>query len=101
MEQLFVVIRRRGPAWNTSASLEDQKDWASHASFMDALEEEGFVLLAGPLEGTADALLVVRANSPDEIVSRLSADPWSETDLLRTVQISPWTLRLGSLPSRR
>ena len=97
MQQLFVVIRRRGPAWNASTPLESQKDWDSHASFMDALEEEGFVVLGGPLEGTSDALLVVRANSQDEIVSRLSADPWSATDLLRTAQISPWTLRLGSL----
>lgn len=101
MQQLFVVIRRRGPAWNTSTSLEDQKDWNAHASFMDALEEEGFVLLGGPLEGTSDALLVVRARSSEEIVSRFSADPWSATDLLCTAQISPWTLRLGSFSPRR
>jgi uncharacterized protein YciI len=101
MQQLFVVIRRRGPAWNTSTSLEDQKDWNAHASFMDALEEEGFVLLGGPLEGTSDALLVVRAKSSEEIVSRLSADPWTATDILYTAQISPWTLRLGSIASKR
>ena len=101
MQQLFVVIRRRGPAWNTSTSLEDQNDWNAHASFMDALEEKGFVLLGGPLEGTSDALLVVRANSSEEIVSRLSVDPWTATDILYTAQISPWTLRLGSLPSKR
>jgi uncharacterized protein YciI len=97
MQQLFVVIRRRGPAWNASTSLEGQKDWDSHASFMDALAEEGFVVLGGPLEGTSDALLVIRAHTREEIESRLLADPWTTTDLLRTTQITPWTIRLGSI----
>ena len=57
----------------------------------------GFVLLGGPLAGTADALLIIRAASAEEIHARLAADPWTETDLLRTTSISPWILRLGSL----
>ena len=35
--------------------------------------------------------------SADEIVERLSADPWSSGDILRISRITPWTLRLGSL----
>jgi uncharacterized protein YciI len=98
MEQLFVVIRTRGAAWVPSRSMESQKDWEAHASFMNALEKDGFVVLGGPLEGTSDVLLVVRARTDDEILSRLSADPWTQQDLLRVSRITPWTLRLGSLP---
>jgi uncharacterized protein YciI len=98
MSKLFAVIRSRGPAWNTSRPLEGQSGWESHAAFMTTLQEEGFVVLGGPLEGTSDVLLVVRARTPEEITSRLSADPWSLDDLLRVSRISPWTLRLGSLP---
>jgi uncharacterized protein YciI len=65
---------------------------------MDALAEEGFVVLAGPLEGTRDVLLVVRANSPEEIVTRLQADPWTSIGMLAVSRIAPWTLRLGRLP---
>jgi hypothetical protein len=64
---------------------------------MNALEREGFVVLGGPLEGTSDFLLIVRAQTADEIVERLSADPWSGQDLLRLSRVAPWTLRLGSL----
>jgi uncharacterized protein YciI len=78
--------------------MESQKDWEAHASFMNALEKDGFVVLGGPLEGTSDVLLVVRARTDDEILSRLSADPWTQQDLLRVSRITPWTLRLGSLP---
>jgi hypothetical protein len=54
--------------------------------------------LVGPLEGTRDALLVLRASGPSEIVERLASDPWTAKGLLVTKQISPWQLRLGSLP---
>jgi uncharacterized protein YciI len=55
------------------------------------------VILGGPLEGTADVLLVMRAASAEDARGRLAADPWTVQDLLRVSRISPWTLRLGSL----
>ncbi|HUG36518.1 MAG TPA: hypothetical protein VML54_06180 [Candidatus Limnocylindrales bacterium] len=97
MPQLFVVIRTRGPAWQDSEPLEGQTDWAPHALFMNSLAKEGFVILGGPLEGTSDVLLVIRAKTPDDIRSRLADDPWAGKDLLRITRITPWTLRLGSL----
>ena len=97
MRQLFAVIRTRGPAWQVGRPLESQADWAGHASFMNGLAKEGFVVLGGPLEGTADVLLVVRAATPDEARSRLAEDPWTRKDLLRITRVAPWTLRLGSL----
>jgi uncharacterized protein YciI len=98
MERVFVVVRSRGPAWNDSKPLEAQVDWAAHAAFMDDLFERRFVALVGPLEGTRDALLVVRGLSADEIVERLASDPWTTNGLLVTKEVRPWQLRLGSLP---
>ena len=97
MSRLFAVIRTRGPAWQESQPLEGQADWGGHAAFMNGLAKDGFVLLGGPLDGTPDVLLIVRAEHADAIRSRLAADPWSANDLLRIVRITPWTLRLGSL----
>jgi hypothetical protein len=45
MKRLFVVIRSHGAGWLASRSMEDQEDWQAHASFMNALEKQGFVLL--------------------------------------------------------
>ena len=95
--QLFAVIRTRGAAWRASEPLEGQPEWPSHASFMNALAKDKFVMLGGPLEGSADVLLIVKADTADEIRSRLAEDPWSRNDLLRIARITPWTLRLGSL----
>jgi len=96
--RLFAVTRTRGPAWDGAQSLEGQRDWDGHAAFMNGLAKEAFVVLGGPLDGTSDVLLVIRATGPDEIRTRLGADPWSTMDLLRISRITPWTLRLGSLP---
>ena len=97
MERLFAVIRSCGAAWNDSLPLEEQEGWRPHAEFMNALHAAGFVAIGGPLEGTRDVLLIVRAHDGAEIASRLESDPWSSKDLLRITRIAPWTLRLGSL----
>jgi hypothetical protein len=97
MQKLFAATRTRGPAWQDSRPLEGQADWAGHASFMNALAKEGFVILGGPLEGTSDVLLIVRATTPDEVRSRLAEDPWASKGLLRVSRVAPWTLRLGAL----
>jgi uncharacterized protein YciI len=97
MSRLFAVTRTRGPRWNSEVPLERQEDWDGHADFMNGLQASGFVVLGGPLEGTPDVLLIVRANNVEEIQARLSGDSWTSKDLLRIKQIVPWTLRLGSL----
>jgi uncharacterized protein YciI len=94
MKRLFVVIRSHGPAWDRAKPLDAQANWHSHAEFMDALEAEGVLVMAGPLEGTDDAMLIMHAADEEDIRIRLSADPWGE-DTLRTSQIAPWTLRIG------
>jgi uncharacterized protein YciI len=95
--QLFVVIRAHGQGWDESLPLDRQVGWAAHAAFMDRLTTERFVALGGPLEGTDEALLVVRANDAVEISERLAADPWEQNGLLVTKRICQWRIRLGSL----
>lgn len=90
-------MRSRGPAYNDSKPLEDQSGWTAHAEFMDALFGQGFVAFAGPLEGTRDALLILRASGESEIRERLASDPWTSSGHLVTKQISPWEIRLGGL----
>jgi uncharacterized protein YciI len=97
VKRTFVVVRSHGSAWNPAVALEAQAGWTAHAAFMDALYEDGFAALVGPLEGTDTALLVVRADDAEDARRRLEADPWTASDHLRTTSVTPWTLRLGSL----
>lgn len=97
MTQLFAVIRRHGAGWRDGAALEAQDDWGPHATFMTELHRDGFVVLGGPLDGTDEVLLIVRAGDPDEIRWRLAEDPWTQQDILPIARIAPWTVRLGTL----
>jgi uncharacterized protein YciI len=89
----FLVERAKGPAWDHSKLRREQAGWDAHAAFMDALGEEGFVVLAGPIgEGDGDnALLVVDAVSDAEVRERLAEDPWGE-DMLITESVRPWSV---------
>jgi uncharacterized protein YciI len=95
---IFAVIRNHGGPWQYGKPIDEQVDWSAHAEYMDRLYAEGFFVLVGPLETTDDVLLIVRGENPEQIEARLADDPWTQQGLLRTRQIAPWTLRLGSIP---
>jgi uncharacterized protein YciI len=97
MKRLFAVIRSRGPAWNDALPIDDQIEWPAHAAFMNGLVDQQFIAFGGPLEGTPDVLLVVRATDAAEVADRLAPDPWVRNGLLRLKQIWPWWIRLGAL----
>ena len=91
---MFLVLRRRsGLQWDPSRPLEEQSDWPAHASFMDGLVDEGFVILGGPLADEHRVAHVVEAASEDAVRATFARDPWSETHL-RIDTIDPWTIRL-------
>ena len=95
---LFAITREAGAAW-TAGGIFDQPALDEHASFMNALADEGFLRLAGPLarseEGHARVLLVVEAESEAEIHRRLAPDPWTQAGLLVIEGIEEWDVIVG------
>jgi hypothetical protein len=89
----LVVLHRSGPEWDAARPIEEQSYWPEHASFMDALVDDGFVVLGGPLADEHRVVLVVEAESDDAIRATLARDPWSETHL-HVDTVERWTIRL-------
>jgi hypothetical protein len=89
----YVVLRRIGPEWDPSRSLEEQIGWAQHASFMDGLVDQGFVVLGGPLADEIRVVLVVEADSEANVRRVLAGDPWSGSHLV-VDSVDAWTIRL-------
>jgi uncharacterized protein YciI len=99
----FVVVRERVGAWDWTLPLRQQREWAAHAAFMDALAAEGFIVVGGPLghEDKARRVMhIVVAPDARAIEARMREDPWTPLGLIRTVSIEPWTILLGALPGR-
>ena len=98
----YLVESTSGPAWDHSRLRREHAGWDEHAAFMDALAEEGFVLLGGPVgEGDGDyALLVVNGNSEAHVRARLADDPWAGS-ILTIASVKPWSIWLRAAPALR
>ena len=93
----YAVTRERGTNWDTRLPMRQQEQWDEHAAFMDALADEGFVVLGGPLgDGEKKFLLIIAAEGEQEIAARLAEDPWTLMGLLRTANVERWEILLGT-----
>ena len=97
---VFVVERGKGAGYDRSRDRREQEGWDEHAAFMDALVDDGFVVLGGPLGDGETVLLVIEALDEAEIRSRLAEDPWEPLKVLTVEQITPWTLWLDARKTR-
>lgn len=92
MAMFLTFVRQSGPKWDSSAPLEGQSDWTAHADYMDELVETGFIVLGGPVAGQR-VVLIIEADSEEEIRSTLARDPWSGSHL-QIDSIETWDVRL-------
>jgi len=90
----YAVTLGRGPRWEDSRGIREQRQWTEHAEFMDGLVADGIIVLGGPVGDGKQTLHVVEASDEDEIRQRLAQDPWAQTGLLEVGSIQPWALWL-------
>jgi uncharacterized protein YciI len=98
----YLVERGKGPAWDHSRPRREQAGWDEHAAFMDALVDEGFVVLGGPI-GDGDGentLLVIDGEDEAQVRGRLAEDPWPQ-DLLTIESVRPWSVWLRGTTDAR
>ena len=89
-DYLLVTIAK-GPAWDHAKGRREQHGWDEHAAFMDALVDEGFIVLGGPVgdrEGE-HTMHVVTETDETKVRDRFAQDPWAG-DLLVIERIVPW-----------
>jgi uncharacterized protein len=92
----YTVLRQRGKNWDARLPMRQQEQWEEHAAFMDALADDGFVILGGPLgDGEEKFLLIIAAESEQAIEIRLADDPWTPLHLLCTASVERWEILLG------
>jgi uncharacterized protein YciI len=92
----FAVTLVHGPGWDASCPIREQDDWDAHATFMDGLVDEGFLIVGGPLGAGDRTLHLIEADDELQIRARLGEDPWALAGLLRVGFIEPWALWLDA-----
>lgn len=95
----FAVTMENGPQWDATRAIRDQDGWQAHAAFMDALVDNGFVIIGGPLS-SGQRLLAVEAPDEQAVRDRMAADPWALTGRLLVGSVEPWSLWLDCRKTR-
>jgi uncharacterized protein YciI len=95
MPMFHVVLHRSGPEWRPGRPLEEQSGWEEHAEFMDALVEEGFIVLGGPLADEFRVVHAVEGESGEAVRATWARDPWAGSHLVVDA-VEPWTIRLDA-----
>jgi uncharacterized protein YciI len=95
----FAVRLERGGPWDWSRDLREQDGWDEHARYMEALVDDGFIVLGGPLGGDREILHAISAQSEEAVRERLAADNWARNGMLTIKSIEPWTILLDGRDS--
>jgi uncharacterized protein YciI len=90
--QTFMVTSTAGPNRDLTRDTREQPFWDEHASFIDGLVDDGFILLGGPLVDEGGAVLVVNAESEQEARAKLEIDPWYRNGILRLESVRRWQI---------
>ncbi len=91
----YAVTQERGENWDARLPMRQQEQWDKHARFMDALVDDGFVVLGGPLDDGEKVLLIINAESRQAIEARLADDPWTAMGVRRIAKVERWEILLG------
>ncbi|MGE5209526.1 MAG: YciI family protein [Alphaproteobacteria bacterium] len=92
MKQTFVAISAAGPHRDPLKGTREQPLWDEHATFIDRLIAEGFILMGGPLVDEAGAMLIVNADNEAEVREKLKNDPWFERGILKLESVKRWEI---------
>jgi hypothetical protein len=90
---IFAVLEERFGAGDWSRDLREQDGFAAQATFTEALVDEGFIVLGGPIGDGRRVLLTVEAEDQAAVQARLAPDPWIG-ERLRIARIEPLELLL-------
>lgn len=92
---VWLVRNARGGKYDFTRDMREQVQWREHAAFMNALVDEGVVLIGGPLQSGREAVLLCCAPGEEELRRRLAADPWVRSGMLTAVSVERLTVALS------
>lgn len=96
MTTYYAAFLRPGALWDPNKPVREQAFWHEHAHYIDALFDQGRILLAGPFADRTGSLVIVAADSADEVYEMYRRDPWTEQDVMAIADVKEWTIFLDA-----
>jgi uncharacterized protein YciI len=94
MKKTIAIFMSHGSQWNPNKPVREQALWNEHARFMDALFDEGVVILAGPFADESGSLVILSTESEQAARNIFQNDPWTQQDILVAGDVKEWTIFL-------
>ena len=92
MKNTFLTFSSAGPNRDFSKDTRTQPFWDEHATFIDQLVADGFILMGGPLVDEGGSFLIVNAENESEVREKLKNDPWFMHGILKLESIKRWQI---------
>ena len=92
MKKTFLAISSAGPNRDFSKGTREQAFWDEHATFIDRLVDDGFILMGGPLVDDGGSLLIFNAESESDVREKLKDDPWTRHGILKLESVKLWEI---------
>lgn len=91
-QNIYLVLSSAGPNRDLSKDSRGQQFWDEHVPFINALIDNGFIMMGGPFDDDGGALLIVRAADESEVRARMETDPFYRNGILHLDWIKRWTI---------
>ena len=92
MKRTFLAISSAGPNRDFSKGTREQAFWDEHATFIDRLVDDGFILMGGPFVDEGGSLLIFNAEDENEVRAKLKNDPWTKEGILKLESVKRWEI---------
>ena len=83
-----------GPNWAAGKGSREQPYWTEHADFMDALFNNGTVIMGGPYADYSNILVIVEAADENAVRDLFRRDPFIEQGILHLANVHEWLIFL-------
>lgn len=98
MRRQRVVVRvKAGPAWADGGPPEAQPGWDEHATFVDALVDEGTIVMGGPLSDYSGSIVILEGITREEGLALMNRDPFVQNGVFIVEDVADWTVYVDSL----
>ncbi|HKV58607.1 MAG TPA: YciI family protein [Ktedonobacteraceae bacterium] len=96
LKKTFVIFFKPGNAWTAGKTSREQPYWTEHAAFMDALFEDGTVIMGGPFADYSSILVIIEASDENTVRELFKRDPFIVQGILHLSSVHEWVVFLDA-----
>jgi uncharacterized protein YciI len=101
VRQRVIVRFVAGPAWERGEPVREQPGWDAHAEWVDALVEQGTMVMGGPFTDNLGTMILLEGVDEADAARLVATDPFIHNGVFVLDEIREWTIFVDELTPRR